>query len=48
MVAVSPAHSSQQLIRSARRLAFELDAPWMAVYVDTGIKLSSRRSGKTQ
>ena len=40
MVAVSPAHSSQQLIRSARRLAFELDAPWVAVYVDTGIKLS--------
>lgn len=39
MVAVSPAHSSQQLIRSARRLAFELDAPWVAVYVDMGIKL---------
>lgn len=41
MVAVSPAYSSQQLIRSARRLAFELDAPWIAVYVDTGKKLNT-------
>lgn len=36
MVAISPSPSSQQLIRAARRLAFELDAPWIAVYVDTG------------
>ena len=41
MVAVSSAPSSQQLIRSARRLAFELDAPWVAAYVDTGAKLSA-------
>lgn len=41
MVAVSPAPSSQQLIRSARRLAFELDAPWIVVYIDTGIKLKA-------
>lgn len=36
MVAVSPSPSSQWVIRAARRLAFELDAPWIAVYVDTG------------
>lgn len=36
MVAISPSPSSQQVIRSARRLAFELDAPWVVVYVDTG------------
>lgn len=41
MVAITPAYSSQLLIRSARRLAFELDAPWIAVYVNTGKKLNS-------
>lgn len=41
MVAISPAYSSLQLIRTARRLAFELDSPWVAVYVDTGQKLNS-------
>jgi two-component system sensor histidine kinase KdpD len=41
MVAITSAHSSLELIRSARRLAFELDAPWTAVYVDTGLQLSS-------
>ncbi len=40
MVAISPAHSSQQLIRAARRMAFELDAPWVAAYVHTGESLS--------
>jgi two-component system sensor histidine kinase KdpD len=42
MVAISSAPSSEQLIRAARRLAFELDAPWTAVHVDTGIPLSDR------
>lgn len=42
MVAISPSFSSEQLIRAARRLAFELDAPWIAVYVDTGISLSDQ------
>lgn len=46
MVAVSPAPSSLQLIRSARRLAFELDAPWIAVYVDTGVKLDSENQAR--
>ncbi|MFA6915343.1 MAG: ATP-binding protein [Parachlamydiales bacterium] len=42
MVAVSPAPSSQQLIRSTRRIAFNLDAPWIAVYVDDGRQLDSK------
>ncbi len=41
MVAISSAPSSEQLIRAARRLAFELDAPWIAVYVDTGRALNN-------
>ncbi len=41
MVAVGPAPSSQQLIRSARRLAFELDAPWIAIHVNTEKKLNA-------
>lgn len=41
MIAISPAASSQQLIRSARRLAFELDAPWVVVYVDIDTKLNA-------
>jgi two-component system sensor histidine kinase KdpD len=36
MVAISTSPSSEQLIRSTRRLAFELDAPWIAVYVSRG------------
>jgi two-component system, OmpR family, sensor histidine kinase KdpD len=40
MVAVSPSPYSQQLIRTARRIAFNLDAPWIACYVDTGEALS--------
>lgn len=39
LVAVGPSPHSQQLIRAARRLAFELDAPWIAVNVDKGIIL---------
>ncbi len=40
MVAINQAPFSQQLIRSVRRFAFELDAPWTVVYVDTGVKLN--------
>ncbi|HRD55332.1 MAG TPA: DUF4118 domain-containing protein [Parachlamydiaceae bacterium] len=36
LVAISPSPHSQKLIRSTRRLAFNLEAPWIAVYVDTG------------
>lgn len=42
MVAISASPSSEQLIRAARRLAFELDAPWIAVYVDTGVNLTDQ------
>lgn len=40
MVAISPSPSSEQLIRAARRAAFELDASWVVVYVDKGIPLN--------
>lgn len=42
MVAVSHSPHSQQLIRAARRLAFEVDAPWIALHVDSGILLSNQ------
>lgn len=42
MAAISSAPSSEELIRAARRLAFELDAPWVVVYVDTGIVLNDK------
>lgn len=42
MVAISASPSSEQLIRAARRLAFELDAPWIAVHVDTGPVLNDQ------
>lgn len=42
MVAISPAPSSEPLIRATRRLAFELDAPWIAVHVDTGLPLNDQ------
>lgn len=42
MVAISPSFYSEQLIRAARRLAFELDAPWIAVHVDTGVPLNDK------
>lgn len=42
LVAISPSPFSEQLIRSARRLAFQLDAPWTAVFVDTGIPISDK------
>lgn len=46
MVAISPSPSSEPLIRAARRLAFELDAPWIAVYVDTGALLNDKEQAK--
>lgn len=36
LVAISPSPHSQKLIRITRRLAFNLDAPWIAVHVDDG------------
>lgn len=36
LVAISHSPHSQKLIRITRRLAFNLDAPWIAVHVDDG------------
>ncbi|HBC47048.1 MAG TPA: two-component sensor histidine kinase [candidate division Zixibacteria bacterium] len=41
MVAVSHSPYSEGLIRATRRLAYALEAPWIAVYVDTGANLSA-------
>lgn len=40
MVAISPSPFSANLIRWARRLAYSIEAPWVAVYVDTGSELA--------
>lgn len=39
MVAVSHSPHSEKLIRATRRLAYSLEAPWIAVHVDTGVEL---------
>jgi len=36
LVAIGPSPHSQRLIRTTRRLAFTLNAPWIALWVDTG------------
>jgi two-component system, OmpR family, sensor histidine kinase KdpD len=46
MVAISHSPTSESLIRTTRRIAFSLDAPWIAVYVDIGITLTDQ--DKTQ
>ena len=40
MVAVGPSPFSEQLIRWTRRMAYNLEAPWIGVYVETGKTLS--------
>jgi len=40
MVAVSPSPFTERLLRATRRMAMHLEAPWIAVYVDTGSTLS--------
>jgi two-component system sensor histidine kinase KdpD len=42
MVAISHSPTSESLIRTTRRIAFSLDAPWIAVYVDTGVNLTDQ------
>lgn len=42
LVAVSHSPYSERLIRAARRLAYNLESPWIAVHVDTGIRLNDR------
>lgn len=41
MVAVSPSPFSERLIRWTRRVAYNLEAPWLAVYVNTQKTLSA-------
>lgn len=40
LVAVGPSPFSEQLIRWTRRMAYTLEAPWLAVYVETARELS--------
>ena len=40
MVAVGPSPFSMQLVRRARRMAYTLNAPWLAVSVESGERLS--------
>ncbi|MGE4130781.1 MAG: ATP-binding protein [Bdellovibrionales bacterium] len=40
LVAISHSPYSSRLIRTTRRMAFNLEAPWVALYVDTGHSLS--------
>ncbi len=40
LVAVSHSPYSERIIRATRRLAYNLEAPWIAVHIDTGIHLS--------
>lgn len=40
MVAVSPAQFSERLIRWTRRMAYNLEAPWVAIHVETTRQLN--------
>lgn len=42
LVAVSHSPHSEKLIRAARRRAYNLEAPWIAVHIDTGVRLSDK------
>jgi two-component system sensor histidine kinase KdpD len=46
LVAVSPSPHSQNLIRTTRRLAYRLTAPWIALYVDRNPNLSEEESSR--
>lgn len=46
LVAVSPSPYSQKLVRVARRLAANVNAPWLAVYVNTGKTLNDKDSNQ--
>lgn len=41
MVAVSHSPYSEKLIRATRRIAYNLEAPWIALHVDTGVPLNN-------
>ncbi len=48
ILAISPSPYSEQLIRATRKKAYELQAEWIAVYVDTGKKLSNEDKARLQ
>lgn len=48
LVALSPSPLSQSMSRWTRRLADNLQAPWLAVYVDTGRPLSDEEQSRLQ
>jgi two-component system, OmpR family, sensor histidine kinase KdpD len=48
LVAVSPSPSSENLIRYTRRIAYSLNAPWIAVYVETSDQLHDEEKTKLQ
>ncbi|HEX7674986.1 MAG TPA: sensor histidine kinase KdpD [Bdellovibrio sp.] len=41
LVALSHSPYSARLIRATRRMAYNLEAPWIALYVDTGVHLDA-------
>lgn len=46
LVAVSHSPYSEKLIRATRRLAYNLEAPWIALHIDTGISLNDTDQGQ--
>lgn len=46
LAAISSSPSSQWVVRAARKLAFELDAQWVAVWVDTGVPLNDAEQSR--
>ncbi|HPI41909.1 MAG TPA: histidine kinase, partial [Pseudobdellovibrionaceae bacterium] len=42
LVAISHSPYSEKIIRATRRLAYNLEAPWVALHVDTGIALNDK------
>ncbi len=46
LVAISHSPYSERLIRATRRLAYNLEAPWIALHVDTGLALNDSDQGQ--
>jgi two-component system sensor histidine kinase KdpD len=48
LVAVSHSPYSEKIIRATRRLAYNLEAPWIALHVDTGLTLNNQDNVQLQ
>lgn len=48
LVAIGPSRFSERLIRATRRMAYNLEAPWVAVYVQTSHVLSADEQASLQ